>query len=218
LEIDMRLYVTQGSGNSFKPVLALRQLGRACEITFVDVVAGETRRPEFLTINPAGAVPYLLAKGGYGLGESNAILWYLADGSLLIPTSPYDRAKALQWMFFEQTALEPFISPARFFTCIAPHLAEDHAVNIPVWREKAKKGLTFLDRHLFGRRFITDHAYCVADISVYGYTHLAGEADIDLGHFPAVQAWMARVEDTQNFAPIGTLLNPRTAGLIGSGV
>jgi glutathione S-transferase len=200
------LYFTLGSGNSFKPALVLRQTERRCRLQCLDVLAGETRRPAFLAINPRGQVPYLVTAQGAGLGESNAIAWYLAEGTPLMPSSPLARAQAVQWMIYEQTALEPNISPARFFTHILPGERERRAADIARWQEAAQSGLAGLDRHLQGREFITDHGYSVADIAVYGYTHLAEEGGVSLARHDAVQAWMGRVRTTPGYAGIADLL------------
>ncbi len=200
------LYLTRGSGNSFKPALVLRQTGRRCVQTYLDVLAGESRGPAFLALNPRGQVPYLVGPDGRGLGESNAIAWWLAEGTPLMPDDPFARAQAVQWMTFEQTALEPFISPARFFTFIVPAQRAAHEADLPRWLEAGHRGLVLLDRHLAEREFITDHGYSVADIAVYGYTHLAGEGGFDLTGYPAVQGWMRRVAATPGYADIHTLL------------
>lgn len=202
----MKLYVTAGSGNSYKPVLALSQLHQNCKLIFVDVLAGETKSPKFLAINPAGAVPYLHTQSGAGLGESNAILWFLTQLTRLMPISPYFQAQALQWMFFEQTSLGPYISSARFFTTIAPSLGEEQRNNIPLWQEKARAGLAFLNNHLKGRDYIIDAGYCVADIALFGYTHLATEAGLTLADYPEIINWIARVEDTEGYQPLHALL------------
>jgi glutathione S-transferase len=200
------LYFTLGSGNSFKPALVLRQTGRRCRMSPMDVLAGQTRQPEFLAINPRGQVPYLVTSDGVGLGESNAIAWYLAEGTPLMPASALARAQAVQWMIYEQTSLEPNISPARFFTHILPGERERRAADIARWQEAAQVGLAGLDRHLRGREFITDHGYSVADIAVYGYTHLAEEGGVSLAPHAAVQGWMARVRGTPGYAGIADLL------------
>ncbi len=200
------LHFTLGSGNSFKPALVLRQTGRTCRMQFVDVLAGASREPAFLAVNPRGQVPFLVTADGVGLGESNAIAWYLAEGTPLMPATPLSRAQAVQWMIFEQTALEPNISPARFFTHIVPAQRDAHAAQIPGWLDAGHAGLALLDRHLAARDWVTDHGYSVADIAVYGYTHLAGEGGFDLGRFPAVQRWMDRVRATPGYADVGTLL------------
>ena len=200
------LYFTFGSGNSFKPALVLRQTGQRCRMQAVDVLAGETRQPRFLAVNPRGQVPYLVTDQGIGLGESNAIAWLLAEGTPLAPATPLARAQAVQWMIYEQTALEPNISPARFFTHILPGERERRAADIERWLVAGDAGLQGLERHLEGREFITDHGYSVADIAVFGYTHLAGEGGFDLARYPALGRWMGRVRATPGYAEVGELL------------
>ena len=201
------LYVTQGSGNSFKPMLVARQLNRQCKIQYINVLAGETRQPPFLKINPQGVVPFMTLADGTSLGESNAIAWYLSEGSALIPDTALARAETIKWMNFEQTKLEANISPVRFFTFIAPELGQQHADMIPQWRELGNQGLSVLDQHLTGREFLTDYGYCVADIAVYGYTHLAEEGGFDLSAYPAVSAWIERVQAQPGYLPVGELLD-----------
>lgn len=202
------LYVTADSGDSFKPVLVARQTHRALTLRYVDVLAGETRSKGFLKINPRGVVPYMLLADGRGLGESNALAWYLAEDSALMPSDAVSRAQAIQWMLFEQTALEPNIAPARFYTHIAPHLLQDHAHELPSWRERGERALRALDTYLKGRDFITDAGYSVADVAVYGCTHLADEGGFDLARHPHVGAWMERVQGTPGYASMAELLAP----------
>ncbi len=205
-KLSATLYVTQGSGNSFKPALLMRQTQRKLTQRFIDVLAGGSRTPAFLAINPRGQVPYLLLPDGRGIGESNAIAWWLAEGTPLMPGDAASRAQAVQWMIFEQTALEPNISPARFFTHIVPEQREAHAADFPRWHAAGERGLATLDAHLARREWITDHGYSVADVAVFGYTHLAGEGGFELTRFPAVQGWMQRVRQTPGYAEIGELL------------
>ena len=201
------LYVTQGSGNNIKPMLVAHQLGLDCNVKYINVLAGETRQPEFLAINPLGVVPYMKLADGTGLGESNAIAWYLAEGSALMPDTALARAQAVAWMNFEQTKLEANISPVRFFTYIVPDLEADHADMIPVWRERGNAGLALLNDYLSDRQFITDYGYSVADIAVFGYTHLANEGGFDLSAYSAVSEWIERVEQQPGYKPINELLN-----------
>ena len=200
------LYATLGSGNSFKPALLLRQTGKACVTHYLNVLAGESRRPEFLAINPRGQVPYLVLEDGRGIGESNAIAWWVAEGTPLMPADAVSRAQAVQWMIFEQTSLEPNISPARFFTHIVPEQREAHAADIPRWLDAGHRALGVLDSHLSRRNFITDHGYSVADVAVYGYTHLAAEGGFDLARFTHVGRWMQRVQQSRGYEPIAHLL------------
>ena len=200
------LYVTAGSGNSYKPVLVGHQLGLNLKLRFMNVLEGETRKAAFLKINPRGTVPYMLFPDGTGLGESNALAWYLAEGSLLIPADPLHRAQAIQWMIFEQTLLEPNISPARFFTYVLPEQRDAHAHEIPLWHERGNRALQLLDAHLNKQDFVTQAGYSVADVAVYGYTHMAEQGGFDLSRYPAVGAWIRRVQETPGYAPVTALL------------
>jgi glutathione S-transferase len=206
------LYITAGSGNSFKPMLVLRQRGDAgpgekVRIRSVDVLAGETRGAAFLRINPRGQVPFLVTADSQRLGESNAIAWFLSEGSTLMPPDPFHRAQALQWMIFEQTTLEPNISPARFFSHIVPQLASEHADDFPRWHSDGCVGLAMLNAHLRNQAFICSHGYSVADIAVYGYTHLAGEGGFALEDWPAIGAWIARVQAQPGYLGVEPLLS-----------
>lgn len=201
------LYATRGSGNSFKPYLTMKQLGIGFRTVFVDVVAGETRSAVYKAINPAGTVPYMVLADGHRLGESNAIAWYLAEGTRLEPQTRYDRALALQWMHFEQGSLEPFISPARFFIAFVPEKREERAADIAMWQNRALAGLRLLDSHLTNRDFITGRGYCVADIAVFGYVHTMEDAEIELAQFPSIAKWIERVKTTPRFVPLAQLCN-----------
>jgi len=200
------LYVTQGSGNSFKPMLVAAQLSLSCNVSYIDVIAGESRSPGFLSINSQGQLPYLVLPDGTGLGESNAIAWYLAEGSELIPDSALTRAQAIRWMNFEQTNLEANISPVRFFTSILPELQSEHEEMIPVWRSRGNDGLNVLDSYLKSNDYVTDYGYSVADIAVYGYTHLAQEGGFELSDYEYISAWISRVQNQVGYKPIGELL------------
>jgi glutathione S-transferase len=199
------LYATIGSGNCFKPFLLMKQLGIPFRVSLVDVLKGETRMPAFLALNPNGTVPYLTLSDGRGIGESNAMLWHLAEGSDLIPTDPYQRAQVLQWMFFEQSALEPFISPARFFISIIPSRRAEREKDIAVWQERGRRGLKLLDNYLRGRNFLVGDRYTIADISVFGYTHVGEGGGFDFAEFPAVATWIKNVQKTDGFVPLAKL-------------
>lgn len=196
------LYACLGSGNCFKPWLACQQLEIPLQVELIDVLKGEQKSARFLEINPLGVVPYLVTESAEGLGESNAMLWYLAEGSDLMPTSPHDRAEALQWMFFEQSKLEPFISQARFFTTILPDQKDARANDIAMWQISAKPGLEQLNTHLDGREFMLAYGYSVCDIAVFGYVHLIEQAGLNMDDYPAIERWVDRVANTQKFCPI----------------
>jgi len=128
-----KLYACLGSGNCMKPWLALNQLGKDFELALVDVLKGEQKSPEYLAVNPLGVVPCLITDTDQSIGESNAMLWHIAHGTDLMPASKDAQAEALQWMFFEQSKLEPFISPARFFNFILPNERQNKATDIAAW-------------------------------------------------------------------------------------
>lgn len=212
------LYATCGSGNSYKPFLAMKQLGIPFRTVLVDVVGGQTRTDAFRAINPAGTVPYFVGSDGRRLGESNAITWFLTEGTALEPQTRYDRAQALQWMHFEQGSLEPFISPARFFIAFIPEKREEKAKEIAAWQARALAGLRLLDGHLSARDFIAGRSYSVADIAVFGYVHVAGDAEIDLSAYPAVARWIDRVKTTPRFVPLSALGNDGLVEPFGEGL
>lgn len=211
------LYVTKGSGNCIKPYLAASYCGYQLDIIELNLLGGEHRSDAYLRINSRGQVPYLVTKSGVGIGESNAMLWLIADGSDLMPDTAVERARSLQWMFFEQSKLEPFISPARFLTFIAPQLGQGREADIAVWLEKARSGLSSLEAHLGNSSFMLGERYGITDIAVFGYVHVAHEAGIDMAEFPAVQRWIGRVSSTPRFRPLAELCataRPFSQGLV----
>ena len=188
-----------------KPWLAMNQLGIDFELTMIDVLSGEQKSDAFLGINPLGVVPYFETSEGQGIGESNAILWYLADGTELMPDTAAERAEALQWMFFEQSKLEPYISPARFFTTILPDMRDERADDIANWQMAARPGLARLDVHLSENEFVLASGYSVADIALFGYVHVLDEAGLDPAETPHVARWIEDVTKTKGFAPLSQL-------------
>ena len=206
----IKLYACLGSGNCFKPWLAMTQLGMSFEMELVNVLTGEQKSPEFLSVNPLGVVPFMKIEGQKGIGESNAMLWYLAEDTYLMPTDKAERAEALQWMFFEQSKLEPFISPARFFTTILPDQREANAEKIAHWQASAEPGLHRLNAHLSEREFMLKSGYGVTDIAMFGYVHVLEEAGLDIGDFPSITRWIDDVKQTDGFCPLSDLGHQRT--------
>src|SRR5690606_1961491 len=157
-----------------------------------DTDRGETRTPEFLAINPNGRIPTLILEDGRPLAESNAILCYLAEGTPFLPDEPYQRALALQWLFFEQYSHEPYVAVARY---IMRHLPEDHPrrATLGELRERGHQALKVMEGHLAREPFFVGGCYGVADIALYAYTHAAADGGYDLSGYAAVQAWLQRV-------------------------
>jgi glutathione S-transferase len=199
------LYACLGSGNCFKAWLAMQQLGVAFRFEAIDVLSGQQKTPDYLAVNPLGVVPYLVLEDAGSIGESNAMLWYLAEGTHLMPSTQKERAQALQWMFFEQSKLEPFISPARFFTTIVPAAKQERAADIAAWQASAKPGLARLNQHLTDNEFVLSSGYSVADIALFGYTHVVEEADIALDDYQAVARWIESVKATHGFQSLSSM-------------
>jgi glutathione S-transferase len=188
------LYSMQRSGNSYKVRLALAHLALPYRLVEIDILQGESHTPEFLAKNPSGQVPLLEVTPGRYLAESNAILWYVAGGTPLAPEDRIDRAEALQWMFFEQHSLEPNIGAAYFWLTLIKGGRELQRHTLDDWMEEGHRSLSVMEKHLRRHRFFAADRFTIADIALYAYTHVAHECDYDLGGFPAIRAWLARVE------------------------
>lgn len=188
-----KVYGDLASGNCYKIKLLLSLLDIEHDWIHVDILGGHTRSEEFLAMNPNGKIPVLELEDGNHLSESNAILNYLADGSDYLPTQRLMRARVLQWQFFEQYSHEPYIAVARF---IAKYLGlpDERRVEYESKQEGGHKALQVMERQLtLSDYFVGDHP-TIADISLYGYTHVAEEGGFELGEYPAIQAWLRRIE------------------------
>ena len=188
-----RVYGMSASGNCHKVRMVLEALGLPYEWTEIDSVHGQTRTPDFLAKNPNGKVPVLEIEPGVFLPESNAILCYLADETPLLPTDRLERARVLQWLFFEQYSHEPYIAVARYLRRFHPDPASQRAL-AESKSDGGYRALAVMEHQLANEPFLAAGRYTIADIALYGYTHVAGEGGFDLARFPAVTAWLARVE------------------------
>ena len=196
-----KLYTMQRSGNSYKVRLALALLNIPYEAVEIDILRGESRTPEYLAKNPSGQIPLLEVDGRY-LAESNAILWYVAAETPLSPENRLARAEALQWMFFEQHALEPNIGAAYFWLSLVRGGRELQTHALEDWMERGYAALQVMENHLKTHQYFAAGQMTVADIALYGYTHVADRCDFDLSTFPAIRAWLRRVEQTIGFVPM----------------
>ncbi len=181
------------SGNAYKVRLLLAQLGLAYRRIEYNVDDGSTRRPEFLAKNPNGKVPALELPDGRVLPESNAILFYLAQGTRFWPKDSWQAAETLSWMFFEQYSHEPFIAVVRHWLA---HLGKNAATEpqLPARIAGGHRALGVMERHLATRRFFVGEAYGIADIALYAYTHVAEEGGgFDLTPYRHIRAWLDRV-------------------------
>jgi glutathione S-transferase len=195
------VYGTAASGNCHKVRMALDILGEPYEWREIDVVKGETRTPQFLAMNPNGKVPLLVIDDGTCLPESNAILWYLGEGTPLVPADRLDRARALQWMFFEQYSHEPAIAVARFIRCF---LKKTDDARLPELKRKGDAALAVMERHLSSHDYFAGEQLSVADLALFAYTHKAADGGFDLGRYPAVDRWLARCSQHRGITEMPT--------------
>jgi glutathione S-transferase len=204
----MHLFDYLDSGNGYKVRLLLAQLGTPYEWTHVDLDGGESRKPAFLSRNPNGRIPTLELDDGTNLAESNAILWYLAEGTPFVPGDRLGRAQALQWMFFEQYSHEPYVATPRY---IVKHLPADspRRAELPERLEKGRAALAVMEAHLATRKFFVAERYSIADIALYAYTHVAHEGGHDLAPYPSLRAWLARVAAQPGY--VGIVARPKSA-------
>ena len=188
----LTLYDYLDSGNGYKIRLLLAQLGMAYRYRDVDIMRGESRTPQFLAKNPNGRIPLLELADGRCLAESDAILWYLAEGTALVPAERLEQAQVLQWMFFEQYSHEPYVATPRFNV---RHLPADspRRAELPQRLARGREALAVLETQLTGRPFLVADRYSIADIALYAYTHVAGDGGLDLAPYGQVRAWLARV-------------------------
>jgi glutathione S-transferase len=185
----MRLYTYAGSANGYKAELLLALLGRPYERVEVPIFGGASRTPEFLAKNPAGRIPVLELDDGTSLPESNAILWHLARDTDFMPKTAAQQDRAIAWLMFEQSEVEPTIGSSRFWIQTGrDHLRRDELTRRLAW---AKQSLELLDRELRDRAFLVGDRASVADLALYAYTHLAPEIDLPLGTHLA--AWCDRI-------------------------
>ena len=187
------LYQMQDSGNCYKLRLCMAQLGVAYRIRDIDILKGESRTDAFLAMNPNGRVPLLALEDGRYLPESNAAMFYLAEGTPLLPGDRFARAQALQWMFFEQYSHEPYIAVMRFWRVIAPDGEARKGHMFDEWTQRGYAALDVMERHLSGTPFFAGGTYSIADIALYAYTHMAGDGGFDLSSYPATRDWLERV-------------------------
>ncbi|HZM35130.1 MAG TPA: glutathione S-transferase family protein [Burkholderiales bacterium] len=195
------VYGMSDSGNCYKVRLALEQLDLPYRWVEVDSSKGETRTPAFLAMNPNGKVPTLALEGGGYLPESNAILHYLAEGTPLLPGDRLGRARALQWMFFEQYSHEPYIAVSRFILRYLPADTPRRA-ELPRLQERGRQALAVMERHLGAHPFFAGPAYSIADIALFAYTHCAADGGFDLAGYPAIEAWLDRVRGQPRFVAL----------------
>ncbi len=201
---QLTLHEYAASGNCYKIRLTAALTGKAIERREYDIMKGETRTEAFLSgVNANGRIP-VLQDGDRFLPESNAAAFYLADDTPLMPTDPFDRADMLRWMFWEQYNHEPNIATVRFWMTLVgeDNLSDLQRAMLPGKRAGGEAALKLMDEHLAERAWFVGNWPTVADVCLYAYTHVAEEGGFALAPWPAVRAWIARVEGLNGYIPI----------------
>ncbi len=187
----MKVYGDRISGNCLKVQYTADYLGLDYEWVDTDITKGESRTPDYLALNPAGQVPTLVLDDGRAIAQSNAIIGFLAEGSDLLPADAYERAKAYEWMFWEQYSHEPYVAVCRFVMVYEKKSAAEREG----WRvARGEAALDLMEQHLAGRTWLAGRGISIADIALIAYTRLAPEGGFDLSERPALQAWIERTE------------------------
>jgi glutathione S-transferase len=195
------IYGNSISGNCYKVQLLCAQLGIDHVWHELDILGGAARSDEFQAMNPNGKTPLLKLADGRFLPESNAILYYLAQGSPLVTDDAYEMASILSWMCFEQYSHEPYIAVARFIMVYLGNPPEE-AENLESKRPGGYKALKVMESQLAEHDYFANDRYSIADIALYAYTHKAHEGGFDLGKYSNVREWLARVQQQPGFVPM----------------
>jgi glutathione S-transferase len=193
--MTIRVYGDSISGNCLKVKWTLEYLDIPYQWVETNVLQAETRTPHFLAMNPAGQVPTVVFSDGRPLAQSNAIILHFAEGSALIPSDPYARARMMEWLFWEQYSHEPYVAVARFQVA---YLGKAPADLDPKLVERAHGALRRLEAALSGAEFLVGEGCSLADVALVAYTRMAPEGGLDLAPYPAVRTWIARVEAVLN--------------------
>jgi glutathione S-transferase len=189
--VTLRIFGDTKSGNCLKVKWTAERLALPFDWIEVDIMKSESRTPEFLAINPAGQVPTVILDDGRALSQSNAIMLHLAEGSVLIPADPFERAKMYEWLFWEQYSHEPYVAVARFHVAyLGKPVSELDAKLV----ERGGAALARLEMQLAITSYLVGQQLTLADIALVAYTRVAHEGGFDLSQYPAVQAWIGRVE------------------------
>jgi len=194
--MTLTIYGDRISGNCLKVKWVADSVGVPWRWVDVDVLKGETRTPDFLRLNPAGQVPLVVLEDGRTLAQSNAIMLYLAEGSDLIPADAFDRARMFEWMFWEQYTHEPAIAVRRFHRAYLNR--PDDEID-PALMVRGRAALARMQAALSApgcAGWLAGGRLSLADVALVAYTRVAHEGGFDLAEYPAVQAWVARVEAT----------------------
>ncbi|NIF34007.1 glutathione S-transferase [Enterobacter sp. Cy-643] len=193
----MKLYSFPLSGHAHRARLFISLLGLPHEVVELDLKAGANKQPEYLALNPFGQVP-LLDDEGTLIPDSNAILVYLAKKSgqsAWLPEDPQGAAAVQRWLSVAAGDLAFGPAAARLVTVFGAKFNPDEVI------ARAHVVLGRLEQHLAGREWLVGDHPTIADVAIYSYTSSAPEGNVDLSAYPAVNAFLRRIEALPGFVP-----------------
>ena len=199
MSLDLHFWPTP---NGKKVTILLEEANIPYNVVKCNIGRGDQFTPEFLKMNANGKIPTVVLDDGMVLPESNAILYYFAEGTPYLPEKKIDRAQALRWMFFEQYSHEPYIAVLRNWLHHLPSITDEQKARVPDLRKRGERALQVMDEHLAKEPYFAAGRYTIADIALYAYTHVADEGGFDLKKYPSVLAWMGRVKAQPGHVPL----------------
>lgn len=197
----MIIFGDKNSGNCYKIQLLTALLEIRYDWKDVNILAGDTQRVDFISMNPNGKIPVLLLDDGRVISESNAILFFLAKDSAFLPEDHYQLAKVLQWMFFEQYSHEPYIAVARFISLYLG-LPDERKAEYESKKQGGYRALKVMETSLKSQPFLCGEQFTIADISLFAYTHVCHEGGFSLENYPGIRNWINRIEKLDKFIPM----------------
>ena len=194
----MKIYGDIYSGNCYKLKLMCALLALEHDWIPIDILRGETRSDSFLTLNPNGQIPVCVTDDNAVLTESNAILFYLAQGSDYWPPDPLSQTRVLEWQCFEQYSHEPTIAVARYIK-VYEHMPDSRMDEYKTRLKGGYRALDLMEAHLSDHHFLVGEHCSIADISLFAYTHVAPEGGFDLSAYPSINGWIARIKSLPGY-------------------
>lgn len=200
----MRLYAIVGSPNSRKALAVVRHTGIEVDIEYLDLFAGDTKKPAYMTLNPNGMVPTLV-DGGLKLWESNAIIQYLADKSgddTLFPKNLVQRADIVRWQFWELAHFNQAFGTLAFESVAKPNFMnmEGNEAVISDAKEQLSKFAPVLNEHMKGRSYVVGDTITLADYSMINVEFFKEAVPFDWTPFPHLNDYFDRMRESPHWA------------------
>lgn len=195
----MKLYMNPLSPNVRRVQLTAAVLGLTLEEKSMDFAKGEHKAPEYLALNPNGAIPTLV-DGDLVLTESRAIMQYLASKkpeSGLLPKDEAARADVTRWQFWDAVHFSANIGTVSFQRVFKPMMGmgDPDVAKVEEALTNFRRYAAVLDKRLAGRSYVVGDQLTLADLTLASSLMYAKQADLPLAEFPNIQAWFSRITE-----------------------